>query len=105
MALKSLDLKKGSEVILPAQTYCSTLFAVIRADLKPVLVDIQNKNPTISLNDLKNKITKKTSVIIMVHLYGEVCNIKEIKNLIKNKNIHLIEDAAQVSWCKRLFIQ
>ncbi len=100
LALKSLDLKKGSEVILPAQTYCSTLFAVIRADLKPVLVDIQNKNPTISLNDLKNKITKKTSVIIMVHLYGEVCNIKEIKNLIKNKNIHLIEDAAQAHGAK-----
>ena len=59
LALKSLNLKKDSEVILPAQTYCSTLFAVIRADLKPVLVDIQNTNPTILPNEVKRKITKK----------------------------------------------
>ncbi len=100
LALKSLNLKKDSEVILPAQTYCSTLFAVIRADLKPVLVDIQNENPTISLKDLKNKITKKTSAIIMVHLYGEVCKVRQIKKLIKNKKIHLIEDAAQAHGAK-----
>ena len=59
LALKSLNLKKDSEVILPAQTYCSTLFAVIRADLKPVLVDIQNTNPTISSKELKKKNNKK----------------------------------------------
>ena len=99
-ALKSLNLKKGSEVILPAQTYCSTLFAVIRADLKPVLVDIQYTNPTISFIELKKKITKKTSAIILVHLYGEVCNIKEIKKTLKNKKIYLIEDAAQAHGAK-----
>ena len=59
--LKALNLKKNSEVIIPAQTYCST-FCCFRADLKPVLVDIQNSNPTLSIKDLK-KITKKTSAI------------------------------------------
>ena len=44
LSLKSLNLKKNSEVIIPAQTYCSTLFAVLRADLKPVLVDIDETN-------------------------------------------------------------
>ena len=100
LSLKALNLKKGSEVILPAQTYCSTAFAVIRANLKPVLVDIQNNNPTISIKNLKKKITKKTAVIILVHLYGEVCDIKNIKKLIKNKKIHLIEDAAQAHGAK-----
>ena len=55
LTLKSLHLKKNSEVLLPAQTYCSTLFSVINAGLKPVLVDIQKDNPTICVNDLKKK--------------------------------------------------
>jgi dTDP-4-amino-4,6-dideoxygalactose transaminase len=95
LSLKSLNLKKNSEVIIPAQTYCSTLFAVLRADLKPVLVDIQDSNPTLSIRDLKKKITKKTSAIIIVHLYGECCNFKEIKEIVRSKKIHIIEDAAQ----------
>ena len=95
LALKSLGLKKNSEVLLPAQTYCSTLFSVVNAGLKPVLVDIQKDNPTICVNDLKKKISNKTKVIIIVHLYGECSNIKQIKRIIKNKKIYLIEDAAQ----------
>ena len=94
-ALKALNLKKNSEVILPAQTYCSTIFSVIRANLKPVLVDIQKDNPTICSKDLKKKISKNTAAIIMVHLYGECCNIKEIKKVISGKKIFIIEDAAQ----------
>ena len=95
LALKSLELKKNSEVLLPAQTYCSTLFSVINAGLKPVLVDIQKDNPTICVNDLKKKISSKTKALIIVHLYGECSDIKKIKNIIKNKKIYLIEDAAQ----------
>ena len=95
LSLKALNLKNGSEVILPAQTYCSTVFAVIRAGLKPVLVDIQKNNPTICTDALKRKITTKTKAIIIVHLYGECCNIKEIKKIINKKKIYLIEDAAQ----------
>ena len=93
MAIKSLNLPKGSEVILPAMTYCSTLFAVIEAGLKPVLVDVKN-NPTISPEEIK-KINKNTRVVILVHLYGEINDYKKIKKIIKNKNIYIIEDAAQ----------
>jgi dTDP-4-amino-4,6-dideoxygalactose transaminase len=95
LALKSLNLKKNSEVLLPAQTYCSTIFAAISAGLKPVLVDIQKDNPTICPEDLKKKISNKTVAIILVHLYGECCNIKKIKKVIRNRKIILIEDAAQ----------
>ena len=56
LALKSLKLKKNAEVLLPAQSYCSTLFSVISAGLKPILVDIQSDNPTISIDDLKKNI-------------------------------------------------
>ena len=95
LAIKSLDLPKNSEVILPAMTYCSTLFSIIRSGLKPILVDISNNKSTICVNSLKKKINKKTKLIIMVHLYGEPCDYFEIKKLIQNKNIFLIEDAAQ----------
>ena len=95
LALKSLDLPKNSEVILPAMTYCSTAFAVIEANLKPILVDTDKLSPNISIEDLKKKINKKTRVILPVHLYGSVANILEIKKIIKNKKIYLIDDCSQ----------
>ena len=95
IALKSLNLPDQSEVIIPAMTYCSTAFAVINANLKPVLVDTEYLKPTMNLNDLKRKITKKTKVILPVHLYGSVANLNGIKKLIKNKKIFLVDDCAQ----------
>ena len=95
IALKILNLPKGSEVIIPAMTYCSTAFAVINAGLKPILVDIETSKPTISLNDLEKKITKRTKVIMPVHLYGSVVNISKIKKIIKNKNICIVDDCSQ----------
>ena len=100
LSLKALNLKKNSEIIIPAQTYASTLFAVLRANLKPVLVDIQKTNPTISINQIRKKITKKTTAIIIVHLYGECCNFKELKKIINKKKIYIIEDAAQAHGAK-----
>ena len=95
IALKSLNLKKDSEVIIPAMTYCSTAFSVINANLKPVLVDTEFMKSTISIQHLKKKINNKTRVIMPVHLYGSVVNIDEIKKLIKGKNIYIIDDCAQ----------
>ena len=95
VALKSFNFPKNSEVIIPAMTYCSTAFSVINADLKPVLIDLKNNTPTIDINMLKEKISKKTKVIMPVHLYGSVAEIKKIKKLIKGKNIYLIDDCSQ----------
>ena len=52
LALKSLNLPKNSEVIMPAMTYCSTAFAIINAGLKPVLVDLEKNKPTIDIKKL-----------------------------------------------------
>ena len=95
LALKSLNLKKNDEVILPAMTWKSTVTSIINNNLKPVLVDINDKNSNINLNELKKKINKKTKVIIVVHLYGNPGEIYKIKKLIKGKNIKIIEDSAQ----------
>ncbi len=95
IAMMALDLPKNSEVILPAMTYCSTIFSVIRAGLKPILVDIEKDKSTMCLNDLKKKITNKTKLIVPVHLYGEVVDCFKIKKIIKKRKIYIIEDASQ----------
>ena len=95
LALKSLNLKKGSEVILPAMTYCSTAFSVINAGLKPVLADIYPDSPVVSYENVKKKINSKTKVILIVHLYGQSCDIKKFNLLKKSHNLYIIEDASQ----------
>mgnify|MGYP006097833883 FL=1 len=95
LALKSLNLKENSEVIIPAMTWKSTVTSVLNNNLAPILVDINKNNSNIDLNDLSKKINRKTRVIIVVHLYGNPGEIHEIKKIIKGKNIKIIEDAAQ----------
>ncbi len=95
IALKSLNLKKNDEVIVPAMTWKSTLIAPLNLNLKTILVDVEKNSSNIDIVDLKRKISKKTKVIIIVHLYGNPVNIKEIKKIIKKKKIFIIEDAAQ----------
>tara|TARA_B100001057_G_scaffold344711_1_gene345749 strand:- start:309 stop:1391 length:1083 start_codon:yes stop_codon:yes gene_type:complete len=95
IALKILNLPKNSEVIIPAMTYCSTAFAVINANLKPVLVDNDKDNPVISAESIKKKINKNTRVIMPVHLYGSVADLNKIKKLIRGKKIVLLDDCSQ----------
>ena len=95
IALKSLNLKKNSEVIVPATTWKSTVLAPLNLGLKVKLVDTEKKSSNFDLDDLRKKINKNTRVIIVVHLYGNPGDIKEIKKIIKGKKIRIIEDAAQ----------
>jgi len=99
IALKSLNLKKNSEVIIPAMTYVSTAFAVINANLKPVLVDIDLKTGLMSIEKLKEKISKQTKVIMPVHLYG---NVFDVNKLNLSKKIFIIDDASQAHGAKYL---
>lgn len=100
IAIKSLNLKKGSEVIVPVNTWIATAEAVVNNGHKLIFCDINLNDYSISLNDLKKKITKKTGAIIAVHLYGVPTNIIKIKKLIKNKNIKIVEDCAQAHGSK-----
>ncbi len=102
LALKSLNLPKNSEVILPAMTWISTILSVINNNLKPVLVDIEKGTPLISIKNIKKKINSHTKVILPVHLYGSVVDVRGIKKIIKNKNIFIIDDAAQAHGARNL---
>lgn len=94
-ALYALDIKRGDEVLLPSFTFVATANAVVATGAKPVFVDILKENYTMDPSDLKKKITKKSKVIIPVHLYGNVAYIDEISEIAKKHNLNIIEDAAQ----------
>ena len=95
ISMMSLNLPKNSEVIVPAMTYCSSVFSIIRAGLKPILVDIEKDKSTMCLNDLEKKITTKTRLIIPVHLHGGVVDCLKIKKIVNGRKIYIIEDASQ----------
>ncbi len=94
-ALYALDIKKGDEVLLPSFTFVATANSVVAVGAKPVFVDILKENYTIDPNDLRKKITKKSKIIIPVHLYGNVAFIDEIIEIANRYNLKIIEDAAQ----------
>ncbi len=70
LALKTLNLPKNSEVIVPAMTWISTVLSILNNNLKPVLVDVNKNDALISLKEVEKKINKNTKVILPVNLYG-----------------------------------
>lgn len=88
-------LKKGDEILVPANTYIASILAIINAGLSPKLVDTNIYNYNITLDVIKNNITPNTKGILMVHLYGQITDAKEIKKYAQENQILLIEDAAQ----------
>lgn len=93
--LKSLDIGKNDEVIVPNLTFIATLNAVVLAGATPVLCDVEKTNLCMDLKSLKNKISKNTKAVIPVHLYGHCCEMDQLKKICKKKKINIIEDAAQ----------
>jgi perosamine synthetase len=96
IALRALKLKKGSEVILPTFTIISCCNAIINAGLKPVLVDCSNETWNMDVEEVKKKITKKTSAIMIVHIYGITTDVTKILELAKLKKLKVIEDASEM---------
>lgn len=94
-ALFALNIKTGDEVLLPSFSFVATANVVISVGAKPVFVDILKENYTMDPDNLKKKISKKSKVIIPVHLYGNVSFIKEISEIAKKNSLRIIEDAAQ----------
>ncbi len=95
IALRALELPEGSEVICPAQTFIATVFAVLRAGHKPVLADVDSESGLLDFEDMVRKWTSKTRVILPVHLYGQAIALGNFKEFAQEKNLYLIEDAAQ----------
>ena len=95
LALKSLDLKKGDEVIVTPRSFVASATSVVNCGAKPVFADVDLSSGNLSSKTIIRKITKKTKAIICVHLGGLPCEIDEILKLAKKFNLYVIEDCAQ----------
>ena len=94
LSLKALGIKKGDHVLTVSMTYLTTVSSIVLAGGIPIIVDV-DETMNMDVDDLKNKITKKTKAIIAVHLTGNPSNIQKIKKVANEKKIKLIEDCAQ----------
>ncbi len=95
IAMMSLDLQPGDEVITPSFTYIATTEVVALLRLKPVFVEVDPKTFCIDADAIRKAITSKTKAIVPVHLYGHVANMKEIMDIAAEYKLHVIEDTAQ----------
>jgi perosamine synthetase len=95
IGLKSIDLKKNDEVILPDCTWISCSNAIEYLGAKPIFADIKKDTWCIDPIDVEKKITKKTKAILCVHLYGNVCEMNKLLKIKQKYNLKLIEDCAE----------
>jgi perosamine synthetase len=95
IALRASGVKKGSEVILPTNTFSATAAVVVLIGAKPVFADMDPETLCINADNVRKHLTNKTKAVIAVHIGGLVCpEIELIKEICDDHNLCLIEDAA-----------
>ncbi|MBV7440675.1 DegT/DnrJ/EryC1/StrS family aminotransferase [Weeksellaceae bacterium TAE3-ERU29] len=95
IALMSLGLEEGDEIITADFTFAATVEVIDLLKLKSVLVDVDKETFNIDVEALENAITPKTKAIIPVHLFGQCANMEEIMDIAEKHNLHVVEDTAQ----------
>jgi dTDP-4-amino-4,6-dideoxygalactose transaminase len=95
LCLQAYDFPSGSEVLLPSNTYIATILSIIKAGYKPILVEPDLATYNISPNEIRKSITTKTKAIMIVHLYGKVCQMDEILQIAEEHRLIVVEDCAQ----------
>jgi len=95
IALATLNLQNGDEVIVPSFTIISCLGAILKAGAIPIFVDAYSDTWNINVDEIENKITEKTKAILVVHIYGLPTEIKKVSELAQKHNLKIIEDAAE----------
>jgi dTDP-4-amino-4,6-dideoxygalactose transaminase len=95
LALKTVGIVAGDEVIVPSNTYIATALAVTYIGAIPIFVEPNIDTYNISPKNIETAITSKTKAIMPVHLYGQCCEMEEIMTIAKKYNLFVIEDNAQ----------
>lgn len=95
LALVSLGIGKGDEVIIPSFTMIATAFAVCYTGAMPVFVDAEKDSWNIDVKKIEACITHRTKAILPVSIFGHPCEMDEINALAKKHNLSVIEDAAE----------
>ncbi len=95
LALVSLGISSGAEVIVPDLTFIATANAVTYTGAKPVFADVNPETWCIDPEDIRKKINSKTKAIIPVHLYGHPADMDAINEIAMQYDLFVIEDAAE----------
>lgn len=93
-AIASMDFPKGGEVITTPFTFASTTHAIVRNGLVPVFCDVNDVDYTMDVSKIEALITDKTVAVIPVHVYGNICDVDEIKHIADKHGLKVIYDAA-----------
>jgi len=95
MSIRACNFEKGSEILVPSNTYIATILAIIHNDLVPVLVEPDLDTYNITAAGIEQSITPKSAGIMLVHLYGKTCKMDEIMTLAQQHGLKVFEDTAQ----------
>jgi len=95
IAIEGLSLPPGSEIIVPANSFFASSEAVTRAGHQVVFCDVKTDDYTLDLDALRQQITPRTSAILVVHLYGNPCDMASICDLAGDHGLKVVEDCAQ----------
>jgi len=94
LSLLAWGIGHGDEVITTPMTFCSTSNAIIHTDATPVFIDVEEETGNMNAELIESKITRKTKAILPVHLYGQMCDMKRIRQIADKFHLAVIEDAA-----------
>ena len=95
------QLEEGDEVIVPANTYIASILAITANGLVPVLVEPDAENYNVCPKNIEGAISKKTKVILPVHLYGQLADMPVIMDIAARNNLLVLEDSAQAHGASR----
>lgn len=99
LAFQLLNLQPDDEVIIQANAYIACAFGALKSTAKLVLIDC-DENGLFNIEEFQNKINSKTKAVLVVHLYGDSCNMDLMKQICNDKKIFMIEDCAQAQGTK-----
>lgn len=95
IALMTLGLHPGDEVIVPAFTYVASAEVIGLLGLTPVMVDVDSGSFNVTVENIKKALTPKTKAIVPVHLFGQSCDMEPILHFARENNLFVVEDNAQ----------
>ncbi|HEX5620615.1 MAG TPA: DegT/DnrJ/EryC1/StrS family aminotransferase [Solirubrobacteraceae bacterium] len=95
LLLRAAGIRRGDEVIVPGHTYVASALGVIHAGAVPVLCDVDDGTGLLDVDAAADAVTSRTTAILAVHLYGQVCDMRALGELAKRHGLALFEDAAQ----------
>ena len=95
LAIRACGVSSGDEVITVSHTFFATVEAIVYANARPILVDVEERSMLMDISSVASRITPRTKAIIPVHLYGRTVDLKPLRQLAQDRGITILEDAAQ----------